>query len=86
MIINSRSRMSNLLFSIGTASDERVLDQLDALADHNAARALALLDEAAEKRAFDFYGKTFGGATEMRPLWRRVLNVLNAMMDEAVVR
>jgi DNA polymerase-3 subunit gamma/tau len=32
---------------LGTASDERVLDQLDALADHNAARALALLDEAA---------------------------------------
>jgi DNA polymerase-3 subunit gamma/tau len=32
---------------LGTASDERVLDQLDALADHDAARALRLLDEAA---------------------------------------
>jgi DNA polymerase-3 subunit gamma/tau len=32
---------------LGTASDERVLDQLDALADHDAARALSLLDAAA---------------------------------------
>jgi DNA polymerase-3 subunit gamma/tau len=31
---------------LGTASDERVLDELDALADHDAARALRLLDEA----------------------------------------
>ena len=34
---------------LGTASDERILDLLDALADHDAAAALRLLDEAAEQ-------------------------------------
>ena len=42
------------------------------------------LSEEFEKRRFDFYGRTFGGATEMRPRWRRVLGVVNALLDEAV--
>jgi putative endopeptidase len=42
------------------------------------------LGEGFEKRSFDFYGKTFGGATEMKPRWRRVLAVVNGMLDEAV--
>ena len=44
----------------------------------------SFLGENFEKRAFDFYGKTFGGAKEMKPRWRRVLHVVNAMLDEAV--
>lgn len=36
------------------------------------------------KAVFDFYGRTFNGATEMKPRWRRVLSVVNSMLDEAV--
>ena len=42
------------------------------------------LGEDFEKKSFEFYGRTFGGATEMKPRWRRVLGVVNGMMDEAV--
>ncbi len=42
------------------------------------------LGEEFDGRVFDFYGRTFGGATEMKPRWRRVLGVVNGMLDEAV--
>jgi putative endopeptidase len=42
------------------------------------------LSEDFSREAFDFYGRTFGGATEMKPRWRRVLGVVNKMLDEAV--
>lgn len=42
------------------------------------------LGEDFDKRVFDFYGRTFAGATEMKPRWRRVLGVVNRMLDEAV--
>jgi putative endopeptidase len=42
------------------------------------------LDEAREKQRFDFYGRTFAGATEMRPLWRRAQSTLSMLLDEAV--
>ena len=42
------------------------------------------LGEDFDKRAFDFYGRTFAGATEMKPRWRRVLGVVDRMLDEAV--
>jgi putative endopeptidase len=42
------------------------------------------LDEAREKARFDFYGRTFSGTTEMRPLWRRAQSVISALLDEAV--
>jgi DNA polymerase-3 subunit gamma/tau len=44
---NERLTIERVHALLGTASDERVLDLLDALADHDAARALGLLDEAA---------------------------------------
>jgi putative endopeptidase len=46
--------------------------------------AANFLSEEFEQRSFDFYGRTFGGATEMKPRWRRVLSVVNGMLDEAV--
>ena len=42
------------------------------------------LTEEMEQQAFDFYGRTFRGATEMRPRWRRVLDVVNSSLDEAL--
>jgi putative endopeptidase len=42
------------------------------------------LGEDREKKMFDFYGRIFAGATEMKPQWRRVLAVVNMMLDEAV--
>jgi putative endopeptidase len=42
------------------------------------------LDEARERQRFDFYGRTFSGVTEIRPLWRRVQSVVSALLDEAV--
>lgn len=42
------------------------------------------LDEAREKQRFDFYGRTFAGTTEMRPLWRRAQSTLSMLLDEAV--
>ena len=42
------------------------------------------LGEDFDKRTFDFYGRTFAGATEMKPRWRRVLGVVDRMLDEAV--
>ena len=43
-----------------------------------------LLSEEMDRAHFDFYGRTFSGATEMKPRWRRVLAVLNGALDEAV--
>ncbi len=40
--------------------------------------------EVFDRAVFDFYGRTFGGATEIKPRWRRVLGVVNGMLDEAV--
>jgi putative endopeptidase len=42
------------------------------------------LGETFDKKVFDFYGRTFAGATEMRPRWRRVLGVVDRILDEAV--
>jgi putative endopeptidase len=42
------------------------------------------LSEDFSAEAFNFYGRTFSGATEMKPRWRRVLGVVDAMLDEAV--
>ena len=42
------------------------------------------LDGAREEARFDFYGRTFSGATEIRPLWRRVQSAISALLDEAV--
>jgi putative endopeptidase len=42
------------------------------------------LGEDFDKRIFDFYGRTFAGATEMKPRWRRVLGAVNGMLDEAL--
>lgn len=44
------------------------------------------LDEHLERAHFDFYGRTFGGAKEMKARWRRVLGVLNELLDEAVAQ
>lgn len=44
------------------------------------------LGEDFDRRIFDFYNRTFAGATEMKPRWRRVLGVVNAMLDEAMGR
>lgn len=44
----------------------------------------SFLSEDFSKEVFDFYGRTFGGATEMKPRWRRVLGVVDKMLDEAV--
>ena len=40
------------------------------------------LGKSFERMAFDFYARTFRGATEMKPRWRRVLGVMNLMLDE----
>lgn len=42
------------------------------------------LGETFDKKVFDFYGRAFAGATEMKPRWRRVLAVVNRMLDEAM--
>lgn len=42
------------------------------------------LDEKREKQRFDFYGRTFSGMTEMKPLWRRAQSVVSALLDDAV--
>ena len=42
------------------------------------------LDEGRENQHFDFYASTFSGATEMKPLWRRVQGVIGALLDQAV--
>jgi putative endopeptidase len=51
---------------------------------HILSGAASFLGEEFERHSFDFYGRTFGGATEMKPQWRRVLSVVNNMLDEAV--
>ncbi len=40
------------------------------------------LSEELEKRNFDFYGRTFNGAKEMKPLWRRALKATDGALDE----
>ncbi len=42
------------------------------------------LNEDFSRRMFEFYGRTFAGAREMKPRWRRVLGTVNGMMDEAL--
>ena len=48
--------------------------------------AANFLGETFDAEVFEFYGRTFGGATEIKPRWRRVLSVVNGMLDEAVGR
>lgn len=48
--------------------------------------AANFLGEAFDAEIFQFYGRTFNGATEIKPRWRRVLGVVNGMLDEAVGR
>jgi predicted metalloendopeptidase len=40
------------------------------------------LTEELERRNFEFYGRTFGGAKEMKPLWRRALRATDSALDE----
>ena len=40
------------------------------------------LSEDLERRAFDFYGRTFQGDKEMKPLWRRALRATGDALDE----
>ncbi len=42
------------------------------------------LDDARENAHFNFYGRTFSGATEIKPLWRRVQSTVSILLDEAV--
>jgi putative endopeptidase len=44
----------------------------------------SFLGETFDKKVFDFYGRIFAGATEMKPRWRRVLGVVNKLLDEAM--
>ncbi len=48
--------------------------------------AASFLSDEFNQKTFDFYGRTFGGATEMKPRWKRVLSVVNRMLDEAVAQ
>ncbi len=45
-----------------------------------------VLDENFSKRTFEFYGRAFAGAKEMKPRWRRVLGAVNGLLDEALGR
>ncbi len=51
---------------------------------HVLRRMAGCLSEDMERAAFDFYGRTFGGATEMKPAWRRVLGAANDLLDEMI--
>lgn len=42
------------------------------------------LAEDFSRRTFDFYGRTFAGAKEMKPRWRRALGTVNGMLGEAL--
>ena len=46
----------------------------------------SFLNDTFNQKVFDFYGRTFSGATEMKPRWRRVLSVVDRMLDEAVAQ
>ena len=59
------------------------LDEIKIYLRWHALRGMAgFLTEKLEQQRFDFYGRTFSGLKEMRPLWRRVLGVTNALLDE----
>lgn len=65
--------------------EETPLEDMKAYVRWHILNAMAnFLGEEFDGRVFDFYGRTFGGATEMKPRWRRVLGVVNGMLDEAV--
>jgi len=53
---------------------------------HTLNGAANFLGETFDAEVFEFYGRTFSGATEIKPRWRRVLSVVNGMVDEAVGR
>jgi putative endopeptidase len=64
---------------------ETPLDDLKAYARWHVLNDTAnFLGEDFEKAVFEFYGRTFGGTTEQKPRWRRVLNVVDNMIEEAV--
>jgi putative endopeptidase len=67
--------------------DEISLEDLKAYARWHILNDTAkFLGDNFEKAMFDFYGRTFSGATEMKPRWRRVLGVVNGMIDEVIGR
>lgn len=46
--------------------------------------AANLLTAKFEKQSFAFYGTTLSGVLKMKPIWRRVLSVVNASLGEAL--
>ena len=49
---------------------------------HVLSGSASYLSEELECRRFDFYGRTFNGAKEMKPLWRRALSATDMALDE----
>jgi putative endopeptidase len=71
--------------TVNAIFDEIPIDDIKAyLRWHVLNDAANFLSEDFSKEVFEFYGRTFGGATEMKPRWRRVLKVVDTMLDEAV--
>ncbi|MDR0363908.1 MAG: M13 family metallopeptidase [Bacteroidales bacterium] len=46
--------------------------------------AASYLNHAMVMQNFEFYGKTLSGTQELRPRWKRVVNVVNGILGEAV--
>ncbi|HEY5220691.1 MAG TPA: M13 family metallopeptidase [Candidatus Paceibacterota bacterium] len=70
---------------VNSIFEEVALEDIKAYVRWRALNGTAnFLNEDFTKEVFDFYGRTFGGATEMKPRWRRVLSVVDNMLDEAV--
>ena len=51
---------------------------------HLANDTSSYLSEEFVKENFDFYGRIVSGSREMKPLWRRILNVINSHLGEAL--
>ncbi len=54
------------------------------LAWHLLNSSASYLNDEAEKANFDFYGKTLSGKQENKPRWKRVLDVTNGVLGEAI--
>lgn len=81
LVVSQPSSFANTMEVIATADVE---DLKAYVAAHYIDAATAYLSEEFALASFEFFGKKMSGTEEIRPRWKRAMNVPNSILSEAV--